>query len=146
MEGRRLDVGHVIKGITQLDVDNFQSYQNSFEVSTDQIGHAIMYCKDQICELQMVPQSCNGCSKEFRKDAETWEKFLIEMGGFEKIENDGDPIIKLGENSIYLGELEELKEEFEGIDIWEMAQVLHRKLKAKLNLPETYEQLINHVK
>ena len=146
LEGRRMDVGHVIKGITQSEDDNFQSYQSSFEVSTDQVRHAIMYCKDQICELQTVPQSCSGCSKKFRKDAETWEKFLIEMGGIEPIETDGDPVIKLGDNSIYLGELEELKEDFEGIDIWEMAQVLHRKLKAKLNLPGTYEQLINHVK
>lgn len=146
MEGRRLDVGHVIKGITQSEVDNFQSYQNSLEVSTDQIRHAIMYCKDQICELQIVPQSCSGCSKKFRKDTETWEKYLKEMGGIEPIETGGDHVIKLGDNSIYLGEWEELKEDFEGIDIWEMAQVLHRKLKDKLNLPGNYEQLTNHVK
>ncbi|TRX61383.1 hypothetical protein FNH22_04825 [Fulvivirga sp. M361] len=145
LEGRRLDVRHVIWGITEFDHGDMQSYQDNFEVTTDEIRHAIMYCKDQICELQDVPQSCNGCSKRFRKDTETWEEYLKEMGGIENIETDGDPIITLGGDSILPGELEDHKKDFEGVNSWETARKLHLKLKDQLNLPASYEQIIDEI-
>lgn len=143
LNGRRLDVRHVIWGITEFDNGNIQSYQNDFEVTNEQIRHAIMYCKDEICELQDIPQSCNGCSKRFRKDTETWEEYIQENGGIEKIETDNESITKLGDNSILLGDLEDHKKDFEGVDSWETAKTLYQKLKDEFNLPETYEKLIN---
>ena len=70
LSGRRLDVQHVIWGITKYDNYRISSYMEDFEVSRDDIRHAIMYCKDEICELNNVLQSCNGCSKKFKKDQE----------------------------------------------------------------------------
>jgi uncharacterized protein (DUF433 family) len=143
LDGRRLDVRHVIWGITEFDNGNIQSYQDDFDVTNEQIRHAIMYCKDEICELQDVPQSCNGCSKRFQNDTETWEEYVQEMGGIKKIETDGEPIIKLGDNSILLSELKDHKKDFEGVDSWKTAQTLYQKLKDEFDLPETYEKLIN---
>lgn len=143
LDGRRLDVRHVIWGITEYDNGEIQSYQDDFEITNEQIRHTIMYCKDEICELQEVAQSCNGCSKRFRKDTETWEEYIQEMGGIEKIETDNESIIKLGDNSILLGDLEGHKKVFEGVNSWETAKALHQKLKEEFNLPESYEKLIN---
>jgi uncharacterized protein (DUF433 family) len=143
LDGRRLDVRHVIWGITEYDNGEIQSYQDDFEITNEQIRHTIMYCKDEICELQEVAQSCNGCSKRFRKDTETWEEYIQEMGGIEKIETDNESIIKLGDNSILLGDLEGHKKDFEGVNSWETAKALHQKLKEEFNLPESYEKLIN---
>ncbi len=145
LEGKRLDIRHVIWGITEYDHGNIQSYQDDFDVTIEQIKHAIMYCKDEICELQNVPQSCNGCSKKFRKDIDTWKKYLHEKGGIKKVETEDDPIIKLGEHSILLGELEDHKKDFEGINNWEIAKKLHQKLKDEFTLPESYEQLIHQI-
>lgn len=143
LDGRRLDVRHVIWGITEFDNGDIKSYQDDFEVTNEQIRHAIMYCKDEICELQEVPQSCNGCSKKFRKDTETWKEYLQEMGGIEKIETDDETIIKVGVNTILLGDLENHKKDFKGADSWETAQSLFQNLKDEFNLPETYEMLTN---
>lgn len=141
--GRRLDVRHVIWGIIEFDNANIESYQDEFEVTKEQIRHAIMYCKDEICELQEVPQSCNGCSKKFRKDIETWDEYIRKNWGIDKIETDDELITKLGDNSILLGDLEDHKWDFKGVDSWERAETIYQKLKGEFNLPETYEKLIN---
>lgn len=143
LDGRRLDVRHLIWGITEFDSEDIQSYQDDFEVTIEEIRHAIMYCKDEICELQEVPQSCNGCSKRFRKDTETWEEYIQEIGGIDKIETKDESIIKLGDDSILLDNLEDHKKDFEGVDSWKTAEALYQKLKDEFNLPESYEKLIN---
>ena len=143
LDGRRLDVRHVIWGITEFDNGDIQSYQDYFEVSYEQIRHAIMYCKDEICELQEVIQSCNGCSKRFQKDKGTRKEYIQEMGEVKQVENGEEPIIKLGDNSILLGHLEDYKKDFEGVNSWKIAKKLYQNLKDEFNLPETYEQLIN---
>ncbi|MGB0524870.1 MAG: hypothetical protein ACPGJS_17990 [Flammeovirgaceae bacterium] len=143
LDGRRLDVAHLITGITEFDNGNMQSYQDDFEVTTNQIRHAIMYCMDEICELKEVPVACNGCSKKFEKDIKTWGEFVQEMGGIEQIQTEDDSIIKLGESSILMGDLEDFKAEFEGRNIWEIAKRLYHNLKEALSLPNSYEQLIN---
>ena len=114
LDGRRLDVRHVIWGISDYDYGNIATYQEDFEVSQEQIRHAIMYCKDEICEQQKVAQSCSWCSKKFHKDLE-----------------------RLKENGMIN------EDETDEVNSWEVAQVLHMKLKEKLGLPETYEQLFD---
>ena len=114
LDGRRLDVRHVIWGITDYDNGNIVTYQEDFKVTQEQIRHAVLYCKDEICEQQKVIQSCNGCSKKFHKDLER----LRENGMINENESDE-------------------------VNPWEVAQVLHMKLKEELNLPETYKQLFD---
>lgn len=143
LDGRRLDVGHVIWGVTEYE--STQSYQNDFGVTVDQVRHAIMYCKDEICEFKVVPQSCANCSKRFRKDAKTWEEYLLEMDEIEAIGTDDDPISKLGNGSFFLGDSDELKKSFEGENTWETAQELHLKLESQLNLPTSYELITQEI-
>lgn len=73
LNGRRLDVRHVIYGFTIEST----TYKQDFEVSEEEIKHAILYCKDEVCELDKVPQACSGCSKKIEKDKlydlEAWE-------------------------------------------------------------------------
>ncbi|MFT5618857.1 MAG: hypothetical protein ACI85I_002092 [Arenicella sp.] len=145
LDGRRLDIRHVIWGIIEYDNANIKSYQDDFEVTTDQIRHAIMYCKDEICELQNVPQSCNGCSKKFRKDTKTWEEYLQEEGIPEDIQIGNNDFTKLGNSLILLGDLEDYKKEFEGVDTWKTAQVLYLKFKETLCLTKSYEQIISKI-
>jgi hypothetical protein len=101
-----------------------------------------MYCKDEICELRGVHQSCKGCSKKFQKDMKTWEEYLQEMGGIKKIKKGNEPIIELGDGSVLLGDLKDHKKDFEGVDSWKTARIIHQTLKDEFNLPETYEKLI----
>ncbi len=142
LNGRRLDVNHVIFGITEYDNGGIESYQGDFEVTTEQLKHAILYCKDEICEVQDVPRSCNGCSKKFQNDIKTWEEYIQLNGGIKETES-SDPIFKLGDHSILLGALEDHKKDFEGKDNWKRAAKLHESLREKLKLPDSYTQLIN---
>lgn len=67
LKGRRIDVGHVIWGITDYDNGDIKSYQVTFDVSIEEIKHAILYCKDQVCEIDKVNSSCNACTKSFSR-------------------------------------------------------------------------------
>jgi hypothetical protein len=65
--GRKLDVRHVIWGITVFDPDSIFTYHHQFGISIQQIRHAIMYCKDEVCEKESVIHPCTGCGKSFGK-------------------------------------------------------------------------------
>lgn len=126
LQGRRLDVNHIVWGINEYQDGKIQPFLIDFELSINQIRHSILYCKDQICELQNVPQSCNGCSKKFEKNLKTWKDYLN----------------SLNEYDIHLDSMEEHKKDFEGKDSWKIAQKLYEKNKLNLNLPSSYEKLI----
>lgn len=143
LDGRRLDVRHVIWGITEYDDGNVETYQRDFGVTNEQVAHAIMYCKEQKCEVKNVPHSCEGCSKKFRKDAATWEEYVKDFGGINLIETDNEPIIKLGDDTFLLGDVEDHKKDYEGSNTWETAAMLYEKMKGELELPETYNELIS---
>ena len=135
IKGRRLDVNHVITGI--INYKSVSLYQSDFEVSNTDVRHAIMYCKDEVCVSENVPQSCNGCSKKFSKDIKKWNKLDFK-------ETKDWVINKVGNKSIYLGNLKELKEQFDGTDVWKNAKELYNKLKIELDLPCSYKQLTQH--
>ena len=65
LKGRRLDVRHVIWGITVFDPESIFTYQNQFGISLQQIRHAILYCKDEVCVRDSVNAPCTGCGKHF---------------------------------------------------------------------------------
>ena len=145
LKGRRLDVKHVIWGITEYADNDIKLYKEDFEVTTNEIRHAIMYCKDEICELQNVFQSCNGCSKKFKKDIENWNENIESNGNVREIETKDEKITKLDDNTFFLGTTDEYKDQFEGDDIWRIAKTLFNKYRRFLNLPKSYEQIINEI-
>ncbi|MCR9252374.1 MAG: hypothetical protein NXI20_18260 [bacterium] len=132
LRNRRLDVFHVIDGV---NYSSKSAYKSDFLVSDLEISHAIMYCKEEICELHNVPQCCYGCSKKFRNDSPTWEDFCKE--------NDIDGNISEDGTTVFLGDLEDYKKHYEGIDAWKVADKLYMEYREELNLPYTYEQLIS---
>lgn len=126
LEGRRLDVRYILWGIVNY-VETLEIYQNDFEVSDEQIRHAIMYCKEEICEEQNVPQACNYCSKKFEKDIKDWEEFLWQYYDI-KIIIEENEVIYINQNNEVCYNIEHiqvLKEEFEGEDTWKQAEELY---------------------
>ena len=145
LKGRRLDVAHVIWGITDYDNSNLASYKEDFQVTNDEIRHAILYCKDEICELQEVVQSCNGCSKKFRNDFDSFEEYLEYFGDVRRIEIDKQQFDIIRDKTILLGGLENHKKDFLGNDIWKKAKILYKELKETLDLPKSYEEIIEEL-
>ena len=110
LDGHLLAVWHVIWWLTIFGEKGLQSYEKTFNVKPVQINHAILYCKDEICEENIVSKACLKCSKKFKNDS-TKEPWVSAIG------RDG----------------------------WKNANELYRTLKGKINLADTYPEVLKEL-
>ena len=138
LSGRRLDVGHVILGITDFAL---QGYVNQFEVSLEQIKHALLYCRERKCLQDYPLRACNGCSLKFWNDKKSLRDFIYEFGTAIEMNEVSEELITIKDKSFLSEEVEALKVEFEGNQIWKQAEILYNQFKNELNLPQSYQDL-----
>jgi len=82
LDGHLLAVWHVMWWLTMFGEKGLQSYEKTFNVNPNQIRHAILHCKDEICKVNKVAKACLKCSKKFKNDSikEPWVSAIDKDG------------------------------------------------------------------
>lgn len=122
--GQPTVVGH---RLTVRDIVTDVSYGliEQRDVAREKVVQALLYCRDQRCEMDQPLVRCWGCSKRFRDDEATFEEFL-EANGYSDSSFDTP----------------ELRDEWKGQDTWIQADSAIRSLEG-WSFPESYSDAID---
>ena len=122
--GRRLAVGDVIsllKGYGTLE-----EVINDFELPILQIRQALQYCSKLQCKTDKPAVLCHNCSLRRQQEGS------LDISGIDEIRGDKVTYVK-GDNSIFLGSMEELLQDWNGENWWEAATDLLIDLRNELS-------------
>lgn len=120
LKGRRLTVYNIVSGCF---FDGIESYQNDFELNTNQIKDAITYCKGQKCKEVEQINFCDGCILRGINE----KKF--DRRDYLQTDVNGTAITTSMDGKIvFFGTINELYDEHLGKLGWVIADELHAKM------------------
>ena len=99
IDGRRLSVGDVVS--TVYLSSTFDEAKEMYELSTDEIRQALLYCSSPQCKADNPFVFCHNCSLR------TEQEDPIDFSDLEEYTLNGKTKIVKGENLIFLGSMEE---------------------------------------
>ena len=95
------------------------------DLSERDVFAALEYCAKRLCRAN-AKSLCFGCSLRSANDEGSFEDYLDEIGPVETKET-GIDLETPGAK--FLGTIDELREEWEGIDSWELAEAILKRLR-----------------
>ena len=124
INGRRLAVGDVVSFIKNYGT--LEQVTKDYELSVCQIKQALQYCSNLQCKIDKPKVFCHNCSLRRQQEGS------LDISNLEEIKDDETSFIK-GDNSIFLGSMNELLEDWNGKDWWTIATDLLIDLRYQLS-------------
>ena len=122
--GRRLAVGDVIsflKGYGTLE-----EVIKDYELTISQIRQALQYCSTLQCKKDNPKVFCHNCSLRRQQEGS------LDISNLEEVRDDEGTFVK-GDNSIFLGSMSELLQDWNGENWWTIATDLLIDLRNELS-------------
>jgi len=124
LRGRRLAVGDVVSSLkgygTLADV------MKDYELSISQIRQVLQYCSNLQCKSDKPKVFCHNCSLRRQQEGS------LDISNLEEVKGDDGTFVK-GDNSIFLGSMDELLQDWSGQDWWTIAKDLLIDLRNELS-------------
>jgi len=124
INGRRLAVSDVVSFIKNYGT--LEQVTKDYELSVSQIKQALQYCSDLQCKTDKPKVFCHNCSLRRQQEGS------LDISNLEEIKDNETSFVK-GDNSIFLGSMNELLEDWNGNDWWTIATDLLIDLRYQLN-------------
>jgi len=112
IDGRRLAVGDVVSFIKNYGT--LQEVIDDYELTISEIRQALQYCSSLQCKQDKPTTFCHNCS--LRRE----QKGPLDISNFEEMTL-SDTTFTKSDNSIFLGSINELLEDWQGQDWWTIA-------------------------
>jgi uncharacterized protein (DUF433 family) len=124
INGRRLAVGDVVSFIKNYGT--LEQVTKDYELSVSQIKQALQYCSNLQCKTDKPKVFCHNCSLRRQQEGS------LDISNLEEIKDDETSFVK-DDNSIFLGSMNELLEDWNGKDWWTIATDLLIDLRYQLS-------------
>ena len=124
INGRRLAVGDVVSFIKNYGT--LEQVTKDYELSVCQIKQALQYCSNLQCKIDKPKVFCHNCSLRRQQEGS------LDISNLEEIKDDETSFVK-DDNSIFLGSMNELLEDWNGKDWWTIATDLLIDLRYQLS-------------
>ncbi len=112
ISGRRLAVGDVVSFIKSYGT--LREVMDDYELTLSQIRQALQYCSNLQCKQDKPTVFCHNCS--LRREQEG----PLDISNFQEMTS-GDTKFVQSDNSIFLGSMDELLDDWQGQDWWIIA-------------------------
>lgn len=114
IEGRRLSVGDIVCFVYY---DGLSYTTKNYEIDAETIQQAIRYCAHQQCIKDAPSKYCHNCSLRAPQEP------ALDLSLYQEVTDNGITFVK-GPNEMFMGTLEEFKQEELGTEWWKKASDL----------------------
>jgi len=114
IEGRRLSVGDIVFFVHS---DGLEYTVTNYEVDAETIQQAIEYCAHQQCIKDEPYRYCHNCTLRAQQEP------ALDLSPYQEITSKGITFVK-GPNEMFMGTLEEFKQQELGTQWWKEAKKL----------------------
>jgi len=123
INGRRIAVGDVVNFVKNYGT--LEEVIKDYELTISQIRQALQYCATLQCKNDKPKVFCHNCSLSRQQEGP------LDTSDLEEVEINETIFVK-GDNSIFIGSMDELLEAWEGQDWWTIATDLLIDLRDEL--------------
>lgn len=114
VDGTRLTVEHVVRTV---HFEGKTACSEGYDLSLEEIDAAIKYCARKFCLLEPYENFCHTCTLCTENEPP------IDYSLYQEVEMDGFLFVR-GPNELFMGSMQEFKDEHMGKDWWEVAATL----------------------
>jgi len=122
LKGRRINIFNIV---SRLAIEPTEEVIQDYQVTSADVDEAVEYCRTLQCKVDNPEHFCDGCSLRRVGDDETFEEFLTKHGQVKTSEVDTYNFEDGG--LLYLGDIRQLKKQWEGQDGWKLADLVANK-------------------
>ena len=112
IDGRRLSVGDVVNFIKYYG--SLQEVMDDYDLSSEEIRQALLYCSSLQCKQDNPSVFCHNCSLRREQNGP------LDTSDLEEMTFNDTKFVK-GDNSVFLGSMDDLLEAWKGQDWWKIA-------------------------